>query len=346
MAVQMVMDKKVYRVGSRESELALIQTNLVIEYLQEKYPKCKFEIVTMSTLGDQILDKPLPKIGEKSLFTKELETALENGSVDFVVHSLKDMPTALPNGLAIGAVLEREDPRDAILLNSKLRGSTLSTLPEKSVIGTSSLRRTAQLKRKYPHLVIKDIRGNLQTRLRKLEQGHYDGIVLAAAGVNRMGWEHHISKILDNDEMMYAVGQGALAVECRSKDCKYFSSLNHEETVLRIIAERSLLCALGGGCSAPVAVFSEYKDETLKLSAAVWSLDGQITVHMDAECDINEKVDESKRLPFYCGISDCGLNQQKVLRAFCLGSDLAKNMSEKGALRIIEEAKASIAATI
>lgn len=343
MAVQFVMDRKVIRVGSRKSELALIQTHMVVESLQKVYPKYKFEIVTMSTLGDEILDKPLPKIGEKSLFTKELETALVNGSVDLVVHSLKDMPTSLPEGLAIGAVLEREDPRDAVLLKQKHRGLSLSTLPENSIIGTSSLRRTAQLKRKYPQLIIKDIRGNLQTRLRKLEQGTYDAIILATAGVKRMGWEHHISKILDDDEMLYAVGQGALAVECRESDCNLFNTLNDVTTVLTAVAERSLLATLGGGCSAPVAVSTVNEEGVIKLTAAVWSIDGSTTIQDSLSCKLDDDTKESDDLPLYCGISDCGLEKDKVKKAYKLGTDLADKLIGKGALKVIEEAKAAVA---
>lgn len=151
----------------------------------------------MSTLGDKVLDIPLPKIGEKSLFTKELESALADGSVDFVVHSLKDLPTTLPTGMAIGAVLKREDPRDALVLQKDLKNFSLATLPKDSVIGTSSLRRTAQLAKKYPHLKVEDIRGNLNTRLRKLDDlGKFSAIILASAGLQRMGWDDRISKVL------------------------------------------------------------------------------------------------------------------------------------------------------
>ncbi|CAH1994975.1 unnamed protein product [Acanthoscelides obtectus] len=242
---------QVIKVGSRKSQLALIQTNHVISLLKEKYPEKQFEIVTMSTMGDRILDIPLPKIGEKSLFTKELETALANGAIDFVVHSLKDLPTTLPDDMVIGAVLTREDPRDALVLKKDLTSYNLSTLPPNSIIGTSSLRRTAQLLKKYPHLKIENIRGNLNTRLRKLDElGNYQAIILAASGLKRMGWEHRISEILEEKELMYAVGQGALAVECREDNLdiiKLLDSLYDLETALRVTAERSFLKTLGGG---------------------------------------------------------------------------------------------------
>lgn len=275
--------KDVIRVGSRQSELALIQTNFVIDSLKKMYPEKEFTIVKMTTLGDRILNISLPKIGEKSLFTKDLEDALRNDLVDFVVHSLKDLPTSLPEGLAIGAVFEREDPRDALVLREDVKDHTLSSLPAGSVIGTSSLRRTAQLRGSYPHLTITDVRGNLNTRLKKLdaESKDYSALLLANAGLQRMGWGKRISKVLPCSEMMYAVGQGALAVECRSDNeeiLKMLSPFNHPETYCRILAERSFLKTLGGGCSAPVGVSTKLKplDTTFKLtiSGAVWSMDG------------------------------------------------------------------------
>ncbi|CAH1183146.1 unnamed protein product [Phaedon cochleariae] len=272
------------RVGSRKSELALIQTRHVISLLKDCFPEKEFEIVTMNTLGDTVLDIPLPKIGEKSLFTKELETALATGCVDFVVHSLKDLPTCLPSGMAIGAVLTRENPRDALVLQKDLKDYTLSTLPAGSVIGTSSLRRTAQLSKKYPHLKVQNIRGNLNTRLKKLDElGQYQAIILAAAGLIRIGWKNRISKILTEDELLYAVGQGALAVECRSNNEEILNLLEplyDLQTAIRVTAERSFLKTLGGGCSAPVAVSSDLKvsaenEYDICLKGAVWSLDGQ-----------------------------------------------------------------------
>ncbi|XP_061725020.1 porphobilinogen deaminase [Cydia pomonella] len=283
--------KTVIRVGSRKSELALIQTNFVIDSLKKIHPEKEFTIVTMTTLGDRILDVSLPKIGEKSLFTKDLEDALRNDTVDFVVHSLKDLPTSLPEGLAIGAVFEREDPRDALVLREDLKEHTLETLPEGSVIGTSSLRRTAQLRGKHPQLCVRDVRGNLNTRLRKLdENGEYSALLLAAAGLQRMGWSDRISKILPCAEIKYAVGQGALAVECRADNDAILSLLapfNHAETYCRVLAERSFLKTLGGGCSAPVGVSTRLKpfDTQFKLtiSGAVWSLDGATTIEHSLE---------------------------------------------------------------
>lgn len=300
--------EKPIRVGSRKSELALIQTKHVIGRLQKLYPKKKFEIHTMSTIGDRVLNVSLPKIGEKSLFTRDLEDALRTGGVDFVVHSLKDLPTALPAGMAIGAVLERDDARDALVLNHKYKGHTIGTLPHGSVIGTSSLRRTAQIRRQYPHLEVCDIRGNLNTRLAKLDapDSKFAGIVLAQAGLLRMGWQSRISQVLDPVDLLYAVGQGALAVECRSNDDHILSMLQKLmclTTSCRILAERSFLKTLGGGCSAPVAVQSTVKGSiydpnndnsvpNLHLTGAVWSLDGSTEIRDEQLCSL--KVQKSR----------------------------------------------------
>lgn len=354
---------KTIKVGSRKSELAQIQTKSVIKKLEEIYPDKKFEIVLMSTVGDKILDKPLPKIGEKSLFTKELEIALEANSVDFVVHSLKDLPTTLPEGMAIGAICKREDPRDAVIVHPKYKGLNLSTLPRNSVIGTSSLRRTAQLCRNYPHLKIKDIRGNLNTRLRKLDTGSdYTAIVLAYAGIHRMQehnkeWKDRISQILDSEEMLYAVGQGALAVECRENDLETISLLEplHDRlTTARIVAERSFLCTLGGGCSAPVAVHSDIRDRTLTLTGAVWSLEGLQTLRQASSCRLHENLhDENweppRKCPYreprlFCGVAPGPLNPKDLLAAEKLGSDLAAELINDGALEIMQTAKKTIAA--
>ncbi|XP_037936236.1 porphobilinogen deaminase [Teleopsis dalmanni] len=293
--------QKTIRVGSRKSELALVQTKHVIARLQKLYPNKKFEIHTMSTMGDRVLNISLPKIGEKSLFTRDLEDALRNGGVDFVVHSLKDLPTALPTGMAIGAVLEREDARDALVLRNEYNGYTIGTLPEGSIIGTSSLRRTAQIRRQYPHLVVCDIRGNLNTRLAKLDatDSKFSGIILAQAGLVRMGWMNRVNQILEPTDLLYAVGQGALAVECRANDEEILGMLQKLmclSTTCRILAERSFLKTLGGGCSAPVAVCSSLcgdvtdananKEAGLSLMGAVWSLDGNTEIRDKLKCSL------------------------------------------------------------
>ncbi|ELW63232.1 Porphobilinogen deaminase [Tupaia chinensis] len=236
---------RVIRVGTRKSQLARIQTDSVVATLKTLYPGLQFEIIAMSTTGDRILDTALSKIGEKSLFTKELEHALERNEVDLVVHSLKDLPTVLPPGFTIGAICKRENPYDAVVFHPKFVGKTLETLPERSVVGTSSLRRAAQLQRKFPHLEFKSIRGNLNTRLRKLdEQQEFSAIILATAGLQRMGWQNRVGQILRPEECMYAVGQGALGVEVRAKDqdiLDLVGVLHDPETLLRCIAERAFL---------------------------------------------------------------------------------------------------------
>ncbi|GLV45724.1 lethal (3) 02640 [Carabus blaptoides fortunei] len=303
-------DKKI-RVGSRKSELALIQTRHVITLLSEIHSDKEFEIVTMSTLGDKVLDIPLPKIGEKSLFTKELETALATGCVDFVVHSLKDLPTTLPEGMAIGAVLEREDPRDALVAKKDSTISCLNDLKPNSVIGTSSLRRTAQLAKTHPHLKVESIRGNLNTRMRKLDElDKFSAIILAAAGLCRMGWNERVTKVLKCNEMLYAVGQGALAVECREGDIETLNllqPLHCPKTLLRILAERSFLRTLGGGCSTPVAVSTKLvpcDDKlSLELTGGVWSLDGSTELKDHDKCTVEVKpinTDTSKSTEAVC----------------------------------------------
>jgi len=206
------------RIVSRKSQLALIQTYWVRDELQKHYPDFGFEVVTMDTQGDKVLDVSLSKIGDKGLFTQELEASLVNGDSDFAVHSLKDLPTRLPEGLMLGCVTEREDPADALVMHEKNKDKTLATLPEGAVIGTSSLRRLAQLRHHYPHLTFKDIRGNLNTRLKKLDDGGYDAIILAVAGLQRMDMGDRIHEVISSDISLHAVGQGALGIECRDGD--------------------------------------------------------------------------------------------------------------------------------
>lgn len=344
--------RDVIRVGSRKSELALIQTKHVIECLKDYHPKKEFEIVTMNTKGDKILDKSLPKIGEKSLFTEELELALEMGRVDFVVHSLKDLPTMLPGGLALGAILKREDPRDAVVMSKKHKSKTLATLPEGSVIGTSSLRRSAQLAKNMPHLKVESIRGNLNTRLKKLddEDGPYAAIILAAAGLKRMGWQDRISQLLEPDEALYAVGQGALGIECRESDWKILSLLEplyDTNTTLRCICERSFLKTLGGGCSAPVAISSTLDGDNLSITGAVWSLDGQKIVTDTCKTKLYIPDDDGeppKKCPYrkprlYCSVAPGKVSDVSLYGAEQLGKDLAKSLIEKNALDIMAEAR-------
>ncbi|XP_060901991.1 porphobilinogen deaminase-like isoform X1 [Labrus mixtus] len=337
---------RVVRIGTRQSQLARIQTDSVAATLKELYSDVHLEIVGMTTIGDKILDTALSKIGEKSLFTKELENALEKNEVDLVVHSLKDLPTTLPPGFTIGAVLKRENPHDAVVLHPKHKGKTLETLSEHSVIGTSSLRRAAQLKKRFPHLDFKDIRGNLNTRLKKLdEKDDFAAIILAAAGLRRMGWENRISQILMPEDCMYAVGQGALAVEVRARDedlLEMVSVLHDPDTVLRCIAERAFLRRLEGGCSVPVAVHTELKDSQLYLTGAVYSLDGSDSLKETMQTSITaagkslEGVDERLQR---VGVTATKISGEAQDRAERLGTDLANLLLSKGAKEILTVAR-------
>ncbi|KAL0145921.1 Dynamin central region-domain-containing protein [Mucor lusitanicus] len=277
-------EKKTFVIGSRKSQLALVQTYIVRDTLQSLFPQHEFKIETMSTTGDKILNQALSKIGEKALFTKELEIALENGTVDFVVHSLKDLPTVLPEGMFLGAIMERENPNDALVLNERNKGKTLSTLPAGSVIGTSSLRRVAQLKRRYPHL---------NTRLAKLDdvEGPYSGIILAVAGLMRLGKGDRISEVLSSTDSLHAVSQGALGIECRKADKDVHTlleSLNHNNTRITCLSERALMRTLEGGCSVPIGVNTklDLENNTLWMHGLVASLDGQNVVEYEHEISL------------------------------------------------------------
>ncbi|OUC16479.1 MAG: hydroxymethylbilane synthase [Alkalinema sp. CACIAM 70d] len=266
------------RIASRKSQLALVQTHWVRDELQKAFPDITFEILTMSTQGDKILDAPLAKIGDKGLFTKELEVQMLEGQADFAVHSLKDLPTNLPEGLMLGCVTEREDPADALVVHEKFKGNKLETLPEGAVIGTSSLRRLAQLRHHYPHLTFKDVRGNLNTRLAKLDEGEYDGLILAYAGLHRLGFGDRIHQVIPAEISLHAVGQGALGIECRDGDeetLKVIKALEHLPTAQRCYAERSFLRELEGGCQVPIGVNTIIADGQLTLTGLVASLDGQ-----------------------------------------------------------------------
>ncbi|MDW7674371.1 MAG: hydroxymethylbilane synthase [Bacillota bacterium] len=267
-----MLDKIV--IGTRDSALAMWQTYWVRDRLEELYPDLIIEIKPIKTQGDKILDVALAKIGDKGLFTKELEVAMLNGEIDLAVHSMKDLPTLLPEGLTIGAITERHNPADIVITKGNLK---LIDLPTGAIVGTSSLRRQAQLRHLRPDFILKDIRGNLNTRLKKFDEQDYDAMVLAAAGVERLGWAEKISEILDPEEFLPAVGQGALGIEIRENDAEIFalvSKLNHIDTALAITAERALLRNLEGGCQIPIGALGIVKDKQLILNGLVGSLDG------------------------------------------------------------------------
>ncbi len=300
-------------IGSRGSALALRQSEQVKARLTLLDPTLDVCIEIIKTTGDVKTD-PLAVIGGKGVFTKELEDALLDGRIDIAVHSLKDLPTILPDGLQISAICQREDPRDALILNSDLASENMSlrSLPHRAVVGTSSQRRLAQLKALRRDIVVKDLRGNVDTRLRKLDEGQYDALILASAGLRRLGLEGRISAALSTNEMLPAVGQGAVAIETRSENkvaVKLVSRLNHNETRIRCIAERAVLRTLGGGCQFPIAAHAVLHYQELRIAGLVATPDGSQI--------LRESVSGSIEMP-----------EQ-------LGAELASRLIERGAESIL-----------
>lgn len=269
------LSQTVYRLGSRRSDLALWQTNYVRELLQEAWPDLPVTVETITTKGDQVLDTPLPLIGGKGLFTAELEAALKSGAIDAAVHSLKDLPTEEPPGLAVGAIPLRANPADVLVSRE---GHTLETLPPGATVGTGSRRRAAQLQNLRPDLVTAGIRGNVPTRIRKAmdPDGPYEAIILAYAGLERLGRMDVISQVLPLEWMLPAPGQGALGIQCRDEidSRERLAPLNHEATGAAVTAERSFLAGLGGGCALPIAAYATLQNGHLTLQGRVSSLDG------------------------------------------------------------------------
>ena len=262
-------------IASRESALAMWQAKHIQNRLQVLYPTCDVQILGMTTTGDQILDIPLAKVGGKGLFVKELETALEDGRADLAVHSMKDVPMNLPEGFTMAASGEREDPRDAFVSNNY---ASLEDLPRGSVVGTSSLRRQSQLQARLPHLKIESLRGNLQTRLRKLDEGQYAAIILAAAGLIRLGLSERIRDTLSPELSIPAVGQGALGIEIKASRIdllEILAPLNHLDTQLCVEAERGMSRALAGSCTVPLGAFATKKDNIISITGFVASVDGK-----------------------------------------------------------------------
>ena len=268
-------------IGTRGSELALWQANWVQQELQKRFPGLEVPIEIIKTKGDKILDAPLSTIGDKGLFTREIEEALLTKQIDAAVHSLKDLPTQLPVGLMLGAICEREDVRDVFIPHPSNTEKTLLGQPERSKIATGSLRRRCQLLSLRPDFAIIDIRGNLNTRFKKLEESDWAGMLLARAGVVRLGWEGRIGESIDAETLLPAVGQGALGVEIRINDqhtAKIVNSLHHFATAQAALAERALLRKLEGGCQVPIGTYGRIEGEVLKLDAIVGSLDGKTIV--------------------------------------------------------------------
>jgi hydroxymethylbilane synthase len=311
------------RIASRRSQLAMVQTHWVRDELARAHPGLEISIKAMATQGDKILDVALAKIGDKGLFTKELEAQMLVDRADIAVHSLKDLPTNLPEGLMLGCITEREDPADALVVHEKHTDKTLATLPEGSVVGTSSLRRLAQLRHHYPQLTFKDVRGNVITRLEKLDAGEFDCLILAAAGLGRLGLGDRIHELIEPAISLHAVGQGALGIECRSGDTvvlEQIKALEHIPTTRRCLAERAFLRELEGGCQVPIGVNSRFDGDgdgaELVLTGMVASLDG---VRL-----IRDEVRGSQTDPEAIGIA------------------LAQRLRQQGAGAILEEIFASV----
>jgi len=266
------------RIATRKSPLAMWQAYYVRDALQAAHPGLEVELVTMVTKGDIILDTPLAKVGGKGLFVKELEVAMLEGRADLAVHSMKDVPVAFPEGLGLVTICEREDPRDAFVSNTY---SSIDELPEGSVVGTCSLRRQCQLKESRPDLVVKELRGNVNTRLAKLDAGEYDAIILASAGLKRLEMEERIKSFIEPEQSLPAVGQGAVGIECRLDDerlIKLLEPLNHKDTADRVRCERAMNIRLEGGCQVPIGSYSILEGDEIWLRALVGEPDGSKVV--------------------------------------------------------------------
>jgi hydroxymethylbilane synthase len=283
--------------GSRDSALALAQTNMVAEALKQRWPQLEIEIHTFKTQGDLILDKALSKAGDKGLFVKELEVALLAGEIDLAVHSMKDLPGDLPPDLALLSFSHREDPRDVMLGKT---GQRFFELPPGAIIGTSSLRREAQLRRLRSDLNFEVIRGNLLTRYRKLQDGPYDAIILAAAGVHRLGWKERITQYFDPwEETIPAVAQGILGVEYRATDDRvldYIAPLSIKVVEVAREAERAVLAALSGGCQLPLGAYCRVTDDVCEMKGVVLSVDGQEVVYAQMHVDMAQPAESGRAL--------------------------------------------------
>jgi len=302
---------KIIRIATRQSPLALWQAQYVQKQLMACHPGLKVELVPMVTKGDIILDTPLAKVGGKGLFVKELELAMLDGRADIAVHSMKDVPVEFPEGLGLVTICERDDPRDAFVSNHY---ASLADLPQGSVVGTSSLRRQCQLREQRPDLVIRDLRGNVGTRLAKLDNGDYDAIILAVAGLNRLNLQDRVRTALTPEECLPAVGQGAVGIECRLDDSEtraLLAPLAHRETTLRVLAERAMNTRLEGGCQVPIGSYAEIDGDQIWLRALVGAPDGSQMVR--------------------------GERRGNTADAERMGVDLAEELLANGAREILQE---------
>ncbi len=286
------MSDNVVRIATRRSPLALWQAEFVKAELLKNNPELTIELVKMVTQGDKILDTPLAKVGGKGLFVKELEVGMLEGNADIAVHSMKDVPVAFPDGLHLAVICEREDPRDAFVSNTY---ATLDDLPQGAKVGTSSLRRECQLRSRRPDLEILSLRGNVNTRLKKLDDGEYDAIILAAAGLKRLGFETRIKHEIDPQHSLPAIGQGAVGIECRTDDARInalLAPLNHTETAIRVRAERAMNCRLEGGCQVPIGGYAELDNDTIVLRGLVGRPDGTEIIRGD----VSGKIESAEAL--------------------------------------------------
>lgn len=305
-------------IASRESRLAMWQAKHIQRLLKGIYPQCEISILGMTTRGDQILDKSLSKIGGKGLFIKELEAALQDGRADLAVHSLKDVPMEMPEGFELTAVLEREDPRDAFVSNTY---QSLKEIPAGGSVGTSSLRREAQIRRSFPHLNIVPLRGNLDTRLAKLDKGEFDAMILACAGLSRLELEHRIKDRIDPKDSLPAAGQGALGIEILANNimmAKYLEPLRDPIATMQVSAERQVSRRLGGSCEIPIAAYAQWNLERSKLylKALVASIDGKKIIDASQEKDITSTD-----------------------QAIALGNAIADELIAQGAMALIDALK-------
>lgn len=305
------MKKNQLRIATRQSPLALWQANHIKQRLEQAYPDLKVELLGITTSGDKLVNGPLNKSGGKGLFVKELEQALLENKADIAVHSMKDVPMEFPEGLEIAVICERADPRDAFISNHY---KSLAELPVGAVVGTSSLRRTCQLHQARPDLNMQILRGNVDTRLKRLDENKYDAIILAAAGLLRLGLQQRITEYLSPEVCLPAVGQGALGIECRSADrevLELIKFLNHPSTQQCVLAERAMNLRLHGGCQVPVAAYAILQDEKIMLRGLVGKPDGSILLHANAIDIVNNAV--------------------------MLGKKVAEDLLQQGAAQILKE---------
>ncbi|NKB34501.1 MAG: hydroxymethylbilane synthase [Pseudomonadales bacterium] len=299
------------RIATRKSPLALWQANYVKTVLLAEHKELAVELVPMTTRGDKILDTPLAKIGGKGLFVKELERAMLDSEADIAVHSMKDVPMEFPSGLGLAVICEREDPSDAFVSNNF---SSLADLPEGAKLGTSSFRRQCQLSSLRPDLEIIDLRGNVGTRLEKLDRGEYDAIILAAAGLMRLEMEERIKQRIPFEQCLPAGGQGAVGIECRTEDIetlKLIDCLHHNDTASRVVAERAVNAKLQGGCQVPIASFAELENEEIYLRALVGSVDGKQLIR----CEMNGNCHQAEKLGITVAEKLLGMGAAEILEA-------------------------------